>query len=114
MGGALFEGWVISEAMKVFAMKGKRADIFYWRSHDGLEVDLIVQAGGKLHPLEIKLTATPTLKHLDPINRFKQLAGPDTAEEGILVCRIDKETPMPFGNLALPWHAFPAWLMSKL
>lgn len=114
MGGALFEGIVVSEAVKVFTMKGKRADLFFWRSHDGLEVDLIVQAGGKLYPVEIKMTATPTLKHLAPLNRFKKLAGKEAADTGILVCRVDQTKPLPFGNVALPWHEFPEWLSERV
>ena len=54
MGGALFEGWVVSETVKAFASLGKKADIYYWRSHDGLEVDLLIQIGTKIHPVEIK------------------------------------------------------------
>jgi predicted AAA+ superfamily ATPase len=114
MGGAIFEGLIVSETLKVFSMKGQRADIFFWRSHDGLEVDLIVQAGKKMVPVEIKLTATPTLKHIEPLNRFKALAGRDAAETGLLVCRISKSMSLPSNNLAIPWHDFPAWLFSKL
>jgi len=114
MGGAIFEGLIISEALKVFSMKGKRADIFFWRSHDGLEVDLIIQIGTKLYPIEIKLTATPSLKHTEPLNKFKALAGKDAAETGLLVCRIEKFTPLPSNNVAIPWHSFPGWLLSKL
>ncbi len=114
MAGALFEGMVISEAVKVFTMRGKRPDIFFWRSHDGLEVDLIVNIGNKLYPVEIKLTATPTIRHLEPLNRFKALAGADAYETGLLVCRADTITPMPSNNLAIPWHRFPEWLLSKV
>lgn len=114
MGGAIFEGLIISEAIKVFAMLGKRADIFFWRSHDGLEVDLIIQIGRKLYPVEIKLTSTPTIKHTEPLNRFKALAASDIAETGILVCNIKKSTPLPANNVAIPWDHFPAWLKSKL
>jgi hypothetical protein len=114
MGGAIFEGFVVSEALKVFSMRGKRADMFFWRSHDGLEVDLIIQVGTKLYPVEIKLTATPTLKHIDPLNKFKALAGKDAAETGLLVCRVEKDTLLPLNNMAIPWHSFPKWLLSKL
>ena len=114
MGGAIFEGFIVSEALKVFSMKGKRADMFFWRSHDGLEVDLIIQIGTKLYPVEIKLTATPTLKHIDPLNKFKALAGKDAAETGLLVCRVEKDTPLPSKNMAIPWYSFPKWLLSKL
>jgi predicted AAA+ superfamily ATPase len=114
MGGALFEGLIVSEALKVFSFKGKRADIFFWRSHDGLEVDLIIQIGKRLYPVEIKSTATPTLKHLEPLDKFKALAGKEPSETGILVCRVEASTPMPSNNLALPWHSFPQWLLSRL
>jgi len=114
MGGAIFEGLIVSETLKVFSMKGQRADIFFWRSHDGLEVDLIVQIDKKMVPVEIKLTATPTLKHIEPLNKFKALAGREAAETGVLVCRINKSMALPSNNLAIPWNDFPAWLFSKL
>jgi predicted AAA+ superfamily ATPase len=114
MSGAIFEGLIICEAVKAFANKGMKADVFFWRSHDGLEVDLIVRAGAKMYPIEIKLTSTPSLKHLEPLNRFKSLAGNDASETGLLVCRVDKEMQMPFNNLAIPWHHFPGWLSAKL
>jgi len=114
MGGALFEGLIVSEALKVFSMMGKRADIFFWRSNDGLEVDLILQIGAKLYPVEIKSTATPTLKHIDPLNKFKGLAGQEATEIGLLVCRVEKESRLPSNNVAIPWHSFPKWLLSKV
>jgi predicted AAA+ superfamily ATPase len=114
MGGAIFEGFIISEAVKVFTMKGKSPDIFFWRSHDGLEVDLIIQIGKKLYPIEIKLTATPTLKHLEPLNRFKSIVGKDAADIGLLVCRTSKSTPIPSNNLAMPWNYFSEWLFEKM
>lgn len=114
MGGLLFEGLMISEAYKIFMAAGKNADIFFWRSNDGLEVDLIIQIGNKLFPIEIKLTATPNLKHLEPLIKFKALAKKDAADTGILVCRVEKRTPMPSNTLAIPWTEFPKWLKSKL
>ena len=114
MGGGIFEGLIISEPVKVFALKGKKANIFYWRSHDGLEVDLIIQIGTKLYPVEIKLTATPTPNHLEPINKFKTLAGKDAAETGLIVCSVKEKTILPSNNIAIPWHQFPKWLKSLI
>lgn len=113
MGGALFEGFVIAEAYKAFAQRGLRPALSFWRTHDCFEVDLVVTAGGKLIPVEINLTATPTLKHADPLRRFAAMAGDDSAP-GLLVCRIPKETPLPGGHVALPWQKFPAWLETLL
>ncbi len=107
MGGAIFKGLIVSEASKVFSMKGKREDIFFSCSHDGLEVGLTLQIGAKPYPVEIKSTATPTLKPIDPSNKFKGLAGRKAAEIGLLVCRVEKESRLPSNNGAMPWHSFP-------
>jgi predicted AAA+ superfamily ATPase len=109
MGGPLLEGWVVSETVKAFTMAGRKPDVYHWRSQDGLEVDLIVQAGGKLHPLEVKLSATPTARHMDPLRRFCAMAGGE-AEPGLVVCMVEHRRPLPGGHMALPWHELPQWL----
>ena len=114
LGGALFEGLIVGEALKAFAAKGRHADVFFWRSHGGLEVDLIVRMGAKLWPVEIKLTATPTSKHTEPLSAFRELAGADAAGAGLLVCQVKKEMALPGKNIAMPWQQFPAWLAEKL
>ncbi len=114
MGGALFEGWVVSEVVKVLSVTGRRPELYYWRSRDGLEVDLIIPIGTKLLPVEIKLTATPMLRHAEPLREFKALAGDDALDTGLLVCRVTEQHALPGGNLALPWKAFPGWLQARL
>ncbi len=110
MGGALLEGWVVVEAVKAFTNRGLKPDLYFWRSHDGLEVDLLVQAGTRLHPVEIKRTATPTPRHVEPLTRLCALLGDAVADAGLLVCGVEHERAMPGGHRALPWQAFPTWL----
>jgi hypothetical protein len=110
MGGHLFEGLIVAEAWKTFAARGQPADVHFWRSHDGIEVDLLVRANGVLIPVEIKLTSTPTVGHLKPLERFKDIAGRKAARQGVLVCRVGHRTPLPNGNIALPWSEFGSWL----
>ena len=114
LGGPLLEGWIVAEAIKSFANRGLRPAVFHWRSHDGLEVDLLVDVGGKLQPVEIKATATPRAGHLAPMNRFRTLVGDDATGSGLLVCGVAEPTPMPGGNLALPWSQFGEWLDERL
>ncbi len=113
MAGALFEGFVVSEAFKVFAIAGKRPDLFFWRSHGGLEVDLVLMLPTGLVPVEIKLTATPTLRHAEALGRFKELAASRAAGPGLLVCNIPEPVQLPGENLALPWRQFPEWLRGQ-
>ena len=114
MAGALFEGLIVGEALKVFASMGKKAELYFWRSRDGLEVDLLVAIEDKLHPVEIKLTSTPTLKHIEPLDRFISLAHSEAASGGILVCSVKTRKALPNGHKAIPWREFPQWLMSQM
>jgi predicted AAA+ superfamily ATPase len=110
MGGALFEGLIIAEAWKAFLNVGQRPSTFFWRSHGGIEVDLIIHAEGKLWPVEIKLTSTPSVQHAKGLDRFKKLAGREASEQGIIVCGIRERTDLPGNNVALPWTAFYEWV----
>lgn len=114
MGGALLEGWVVTEAAKVLMSLGRKSDLYFWRSHDGLEVDLLIPINGKLHPIEIKLTATPTADHIKPLTRFLELAGQDASERGTLVCRTETARALPGGHTAIPWQDFTKWLADQI
>ena len=114
MGGAIFEGWVVSEATKVFTHRGERPELYFWRSHDGLEVDLLARVGPQLLPIEIKLTSTPNRRHVETLDRFCRLAGSTAHDRGALVCRVAEPRELPGGHLALPWHDFPGWLEEHL
>lgn len=113
-GGALFEGLLVTEAWKAYLSVGKQPDLYYWRSSDGLEVDLLVGVGGQLVPVEIKLNATPSASFMRPIERFKEFAGKAVAKQGILVCQAETEVSLPHGNLAMPWQQFGPWLRRRL
>jgi predicted AAA+ superfamily ATPase len=114
MGGAFFEGLVVGEALKSASTLDRPFEISYWRSHDGLEVDLVISAGRRVVPVEVKLSASPTTKHGASLQRFKHLAGLPESEEGIVVCRVKEPTKLPHNNLALPWSHFPAWLRDRV
>ena len=114
MGGAFLEGWAVIEAVKAFLARGRRPSLYYWRSHDGMEVDLILEVGAKLHAVEIKQTATPLPGHTQNLARFRNLAGPDRSVETLLVCMVNKRTALPGGTAAIPWHEFPTWLRAAI
>jgi len=113
LSGALLEGWVVSEATKAYLARGRVPDVHHWRSHDGLEVDLLLRAAGRLHAVEVKATATPGAGHTLPLDRFLKVAGDDAAPQGLVVCRTDRPRSLPGGHLALPWQDFAGWLDSQ-
>src|SRR5690606_7826423 len=64
LGGPLFENFVVCELVKKYYFAGKKAPLYFWRSHDGLEVDIILDHGLRLEALECKLTQTITDRHV--------------------------------------------------
>lgn len=56
--GGLFENLVISEALKSNYNSAASADFWYYRTSNGVEVDLVRQDGRFLYPVEIKSSQT--------------------------------------------------------
>jgi len=72
--GALFENFVIQEVLKYFVNKGERPPLYYYRSNNGLEIDLIIEKErGHIIPCEIKVSKTPHSGMVRNIERFKSL-----------------------------------------
>lgn len=73
--GALYENLVILEVLKGRLNAGLSPSLFYYRDTNGNEVDLIIKAGRKLVPVEIKSAATFTEEFLKGLVRFRESAG---------------------------------------
>ncbi len=52
--GAVFESFAASELIKAFAAMRRDAPLFFWRDAAGREIDILIDAGDRLIPMEIK------------------------------------------------------------
>lgn len=69
--GPIFEGFVASEIVKQQINRGRRKEIYYFRDHQGLEVDLVVPAGDRaLTFIEVKASRTVTPAMAEPLARL--------------------------------------------
>jgi predicted AAA+ superfamily ATPase len=73
--GALFETLIISEHIKQRFNDGKPAALYFWRDNSGNEIDLLIDEGSGLRPIEIKSGATFVSEWLNGIRRWQRLAG---------------------------------------
>ena len=87
--GHLFETMVISDFLKRFLNFGKKPSMYYLRSRDGLEIDLLIEQGGKLHLFEIKSAMTITSKHAAHLGRMKGELGKRVETAAIISCSED-------------------------
>jgi uncharacterized protein len=99
--GAFFETFVVSEIMKSWYNAGKSPPVFYYRDKDRNEIDLILEADGELHPVEIKKSANPGK---DAIAAFRVLAttGKSVGSGGVVCCATEY-LPLDAKNSIIPW-----------
>jgi uncharacterized protein len=68
--GNLFENLVVMEVLKYRYNAGKRSNLYFYRDSGGKEVDLVVEVGPYLFPVEIKAGATVTADMFRGLKRF--------------------------------------------
>ncbi|MBE3089215.1 MAG: ATP-binding protein [Actinobacteria bacterium] len=70
MGGALFETFVVTNFLKRFSALDINPSLYYWKNISGIEVDLLVEHGNKLIPIEIKLASTIYNNHYKSLMKW--------------------------------------------
>ncbi len=73
--GALFENFVVSELLKQRYNQGLASNLYFWRNNTGDEVDVVIEYGEKLMPMEIKSGQTFNADYLTNINKWMKIAG---------------------------------------
>ena len=90
--GHFFENYVVMELVRSYSYDGGIAGLSFYRDADAREVDLVVEEGASLHPLEVKKSASPKR----PASGFGAL---DRAEgfnvsSGGIVCMAEAPRPL--------------------
>ena len=84
MKGAIFETFVMSELYKAFAHRGETPPLYFWRDRTGHEVDIVIDTGKKLIPVEVKSGETVDHSLLDGLRYFISLGTP-ASKTGVLI-----------------------------
>ena len=102
MGGAIMETAVLSEVVRTLTHRGIEPQVYFWRTTAGTEVDLLVDTGRGLVPIEVKLSATPRPAMASSVRRF-QRDMKAAALPGLVVHPGDIRLPLGPGVTALPF-----------
>ena len=100
MSGAILENYTVSEIIKSYHNSGIEPFIYYYRDKDTKEIDVIMEGDGKLHPMEIKKTATPASQLTRVFNVIEK--SPLVRGTGAVLCTSDKLTAFNSENLVVP------------
>jgi len=104
MGGQIFETAVLAEIVKTFRNRGEEPKVYFWRTSSGIEVDIVIDLGIQLIPIEVKLSATPRPEMAEGIVSFRKDFGEKSAH-GYVIHPGDVMLPLSEKVTALPFSA---------
>ena len=104
MGGPLMETAVLSEITKALTHRGVDPRLYYWRTSAGSEVDILMETGEKLVPIDVKLSATPRPSMAASIKIFRK-DFKNRVLPGYLIHPGDVRLPLGEQVTALPFYA---------
>lgn len=100
MSGAILETAVVHELVRMLTHQGQDPQIYFWRTATGVEVDVVVDTGTALIPIEVKQSATPNRRMARGIETFRKDMG-SCVVRGYVVHPGD--TRLPLGPNAVAW-----------
>ncbi|MCS7248426.1 MAG: ATP-binding protein [Anaerolineales bacterium] len=101
LSGAVFENYVIAEIYKRKMHQAEECLLYFWRTSSGQEVDLVIEDGHRLIPIEIKQTATPFPDLAKGLVAFKSLFA-EQVTQSYLIHSGDQILPLGKDILAIP------------
>lgn len=100
MSGAILETYLFSEILKSYYHNGVEPYFYYYRDLDQREVDLVIETGDSLYPVEFKKTATPSAtasKHFHLLGKLGKKLG-----QGAVFCFIERDVALSEDVTAIP------------
>lgn len=100
MSGAILETWMVSEIVKSYWHNGLEANFYFYRDTDQQEVDLLIESGDTLYPVEIKKTASPSQnarRQFAVLDKLGKTIGP-----GAVLCLVERDIPLSQSVTAVP------------
>lgn len=99
--GGLFECLIAGELLKARFNKALPSNLYFWRNSKGDEIDLVIDRGEELIPVEIKSGRTLNTDFFRGLERWRVLSSTDS--EGYLVYGGDVESRNR-STVIIPWQ----------
>ncbi len=104
--GNILENWVISEISKQNSLLTKKTDMYFWRTSNGGEVDLIIERGKDIIPIEIKSNIKISKLAVKGLTSFMQVKVKKRIPFGIIFYRGDRIARFKENILMVPINYF--------
>ncbi|MDD1777897.1 MAG: ATP-binding protein, partial [Candidatus Helarchaeota archaeon] len=95
MVGALWETHVVMQVVKYFFSSGKAAPLWYWRTSQGEEVDLLIERGGRFIAIECKYAENVGQGAPKGLKALVKAHGRESLIAGYIASRTSRPYPLP-------------------
>jgi hypothetical protein len=104
MWGHLFETFVFGEILKSYYNDGiVEPPLYYYRDKDKNEIDLVIQNGDILYPIEIKTSSDPAKSMVSAFKRLTGIPGMNVGT-GAVICLAKERLPLTENVWIVPAH----------
>lgn len=103
MRGNIFEAMIQADFLKQQFNRGMRPSCYYWRDQAHFEIDCIVERGGSMVPIEIKVSKTADVQALSKLVPWNKLTKTSPVDN-VLVYGGDDDWAMDQGRI-VSWHS---------
>ena len=98
--GAYFENFVMNQLMIKNQLSSHERNIYFYRDIDKNEVDILLEDGEGIVPLEVKLSANPNKRGIEKFKVLEKLNR--KIKDGGIVCLIDSVYPISEQHSLIP------------
>lgn len=99
--GNIFETFIVSEMIKIRENSGKETNLYYWRDKAGREIDVILDQGLTLLPMEIKSGKTITKEYFKNLIYWMNLSD---SKQGLVIYGGEQEQTRSNGISVYSWR----------
>jgi predicted AAA+ superfamily ATPase len=85
--GALFETHVLGQIVRLFANQGRRPPLYFYRDHQGHEIDFLLPRAGRFQLIECKWAERPAARQ-PGFTEFAKLVGPERIESATIITSL--------------------------
>lgn len=101
--GGLFENFIVTEFLKRRLNEGKNPNAYFWLSKENKEIDLLIEQGNALTPVEIKSGMTRNMAFLNNLQYWQKLTN-NPSDNSYVVYGGDENVKTSNGNY-ISWRS---------
>ncbi len=100
--GNRFEHWIGLLLIRYLRSRNLNGKLYYWRDHNGPEVDWVVEWNNRWIPIEVKFNSNPQRKHIKHLQTFLNEYNKKSSF-GYLIFPGERPMKLEKNIVALPW-----------